>query len=141
VSEPQITHDIAQLEQEIDLLRRRHAIMQRTNLVARICLMLIVPALAIVAAGVTVYAFVADVVVGLFIVGMAAVIAVAVWIGRGAQRTLIRATRPSRFLPVGLVSHLGWWRPRDEKSELDTIQDMIALRERRLADLKRASAS
>jgi hypothetical protein len=130
----------AQIEHELEILRARHALIARWDRVARIFVLIALPVCAIALAGALVYAFVVDIVVGIYIIAISAVAAGAVWIGWGKEDAAAdRAARanapPSRFYPLGLALSDVWYWP-NEKSEIDTLQDMIALREKRLSELK-----
>ena len=126
----------AQIEHELEMLRTRHALMARWGGVARVFVAIVIPVSAIALA----YAFVVDIVVGLFIIGVSAVAAAALWVAYGPtpNREVDRARiPPSQFYPFGLSFSLAWYLPK-QKSDAETIEDMIALREKRLAEPKRA---
>jgi len=134
--------EIAQIEREIEILRTRCDLMQRSWRMASVFFAIALPMVGIAIAGLFVYALIADFVVGLYIIGVATVCGILVWIGRGTEPPPAARTRPSQFLPVGLsfnpvwTTPGWWWRRDDEKSEYETMQDMIALREKRLRELR-----
>jgi hypothetical protein len=134
----QTTEEQAQIERELDILRTRHALMVRWGRVARVFVAIVLP---IALAGAFLYALVIDIVVGLYIIGVSAVALAALWVVCGTTRHRERdrtTLPPSQFYPAGLAFSQAWYFP-PQKSELATIEDMIALREKRLAGLKRAS--
>jgi hypothetical protein len=132
--------EIAQLEHELAILRSRHAIMERSIRVLKVFFAALVPLLAITVAALIIYAFI-DIVVGLFIVGISAVVAILSWIGRDTESPRAALPRPLRWsdkvsFPVGLSS--GAWLSFNPRSEVEIIEEMIALREERLTELNRA---
>jgi hypothetical protein len=129
--------EVAQIERDLEILRARYALMARWARVARVFVASALVALAVALIGGIIYAFVTDIVIGLFIIGTIAV-ASAVWIGRDTSVADAAPKRPSQFYPLGLYS-FGGWIGADQKRDAETIQEMIALRERRLAALKTAA--
>jgi hypothetical protein len=139
-----LPNEIAQIEHELGILRSRYVEMQRQRRLAKFLYTGVFP---LVISGFVIfaitYAFATDLVFGLFIVGMCVAIAAAFWIARDtnettpADRNVPRPDPPpSQFWPAGL-GFAGFSPAMNEKSESETLQDMIALREKRLADLKR----
>jgi hypothetical protein len=131
----QTTEERIQIEHELEMLRTRHALMMRSGGVKRIFVPLVS---AIAVAGTLLYVFAVDVALGINIIGIAAG---ALWIGRN---TIHRRDRdhvvvpPSKFYP--LTSFSRTWSFPNGKGAAKTIEDMIASREKRLAELTSASS-
>jgi hypothetical protein len=130
--------EIAQLERELEILRSRQASQARWYRITMIYLAITFPVIAALIAAI-IYTWNIDIVVGAFIVGMAAIVAGLIWIiGRPSsvpldQQQLSDQQQPSQFFPSGL----GVFRPSSNyKSDAETIHDMIVLRKQRLAELK-----
>jgi hypothetical protein len=134
--------EIAQIERELEILRSRQALMARWDRIAKvyfvIALVISPPLFAIL-----VYVWTSDLLMAAFVIVMALVVAILIWIIRSL--TIGRPSsvpsdgrQPSRFPPVsvtlGLLSHV--WVGPSYKSDAETIQDMIVLRKQRLAELK-----
>ena len=137
----QTAEEVAQIEHELEILRTRHALMARWGRVERVFVAIVLPVCAIALVGAFLYALVIDIVVGLYIIGVSVVAAGALWVVCGTTRHRERdrtTLPPSQFYPAGLAFSRAWYFP-PQKSEVETIEDMIALREKRLAGLKRAS--
>jgi hypothetical protein len=131
----QTTEERAQIEHELEMLRTRHALMMRPGRAKRIFVPLVS---AIAVAGTLLYVFAVDVALGINLIGVAAA---ALWIGRN---TIHRRERdhvvlpPSKFYP--LTSFSPTWSFPKGKGAAETIEDMIASREKRLAELTSASS-
>ena len=121
--------EIAQIERELEILRSRQALMARWGRVTRVFLAITVPVIAILLPIAVVFAF--DIFVGIFIIGMFACAAVALWIINGQAPAPLDQRAPWQFPPVGV-----FWFWLSFRSETETIQDMIVLRKQRLAELK-----
>jgi hypothetical protein len=132
----QTTEERAQIKHELEMLRTRHALMMMRSGRARRIFVRLVSAIAV--AGTLLYAFAADVALGINLIGVAAG---ALWIGRN---TIHRRERdhvvlpPSKFYPLTSFSRT-WSFPKG-KGAAETIEDMIAAREKRLAELTSASS-
>jgi Flp pilus assembly protein TadB len=88
-----VDSEISQLEHELEILRSRRALMERGGRALRFFFM----AVAIVIAGLVIYVLFMDVVVGLFIAGMSAAVAVLAW-----SRPQHRKARSGRPAPAAL---------------------------------------
>ena len=134
----QTTEERARIEHELDILRTRYSLMMRWGRVKNIFVRLVS---AIAVAGTLLYVFAIDVELGINIIGAAAVAAGALWIGRdtihGRERDHV-ALPPSKFYP--LTSFSRTWSFPKRKGAAETIEDMIASREKRLAELTSASS-
>ena len=137
-----MTRATAQIERELEILRSRQALIARWDRVANVyCVIAFVvtpPLFAIL-----VYVWTSDLLMAAFIIVMALVVAILLWIIR--TRTIGRPSsvpsdgrQPSRFPPIGsLLGPLGHvWVGPSYKRDAETIQDMIVLRKQRLTELK-----
>jgi hypothetical protein len=153
--------EIAQIEHELEILRSHQALVARWERVTKVFLAVVLPGIPILLA-VLVYTSSSDVGFGIYLLAMAAFVVAAIGLVMwrlGRSRRLPRPghlprdfpahmipdrRKPSGFYPLGRVGvvgadffSFGW----NEKSEAETIRDMIALREQRLAELKRSKSS
>jgi hypothetical protein len=145
--EQETADEIAQIERELEILRSRQTLMARWDRIEKIYLVIALvvtpPLFAIL-----VYVWTSDLFMAAFIVVMALVVAILIWIiGTRAidrQSSVPLGRRPSQFLPIGAsigprgFPELGFsfGLGPSYKSDAETLQDMIALREKRLAELK-----
>jgi hypothetical protein len=133
-----VDSEISQLEHELEILRSRYALMERGRRALKIFFVVMLPPLAIVIAGVAVYALVTDIVVGLYIVGITVAAAVLVWIGRDTKEPSAAVKRPLRWIDkVSLPGFSDGFHFHQQLSDAQVIEEMIALREKRLGELKR----
>src|SRR5262249_17221573 len=148
--------EIAQVERELEILRSRQALIARWDRRAALYLAIAVagtpPLLAVL-----VYIWTADLFMATFIIVMTLLVAILLWIGTRTSDRLssvplvplrklrppLRKLRPSQFLPLGAsMSPLGFrglgfsFGGPGYKSDEETLEDMVALREKRLAELK-----
>jgi hypothetical protein len=134
----QTTEERAQIEHELEMLRTRYALMMRWGRVKNI---FVRPVSAIAVAGTLLYVFAVDVELGINIIGVAAVAVGALSIG---HNTIHRRDRdhvvlpPSKFYP--LTSFSRTWSFPKRKGAAEAIEEMIASREKRLAELTNASS-
>jgi hypothetical protein len=127
-----VDSEISQLEHELEILRSRYALMERSRHALKFFV-------AIVIAGLVIYALVMDVVVGLFIAGMSAAVAVLAWIGRDTEKPAATVRRPLRWIDkVSLPSFDHGFHFGQQLSDWQIIEEMIVLREKRLTELKQA---
>ena len=148
MTDQETTDEITQIERELEILRSRQALIARWDRVANVyCVIAFVvtpPLFAIL-----VYVWTSDLFMAAFIIVMALVVAILIWIigTRTIDRPSSVATdrrQPSQFLPIGAsigppgFRRLGFsfGRGPNYKSDEETIQDMIVLRTQRLAELK-----
>jgi len=145
----EIADEIAQIERELEILRSRQALIARWDRIANLYLAIAVAATPPLLA-VLVYIWTADLFMATFIIVMTLVVAILLWIGtrtsdRPSSVPLIplHKLRPSQFLPLGAsMSPLGFrglgfsFGGPGYKSDEETLEDMVALREKRLAELK-----
>jgi hypothetical protein len=137
----EIADEIAQIERELEILRSRQALMARWNRVTKVFLAITIPVIAILPIAAT---FAVDIFVGIFIIAISALAAIALWIINGKAPASSDQRRPSQFPPVGAsISPPGFGAlgfcfglGPSYKSDAETIGDMIVLRKRRLAELK-----
>jgi hypothetical protein len=113
--------------------------MERSRRVLSIFFAALLPLTAITVAALVICAFI-DIVVGIFIVGISAVTAVLLWIGRDTESPRAALPRPLRWtdkvsFPIGLSP-----RSSHPRYELEMIEEMIALREQRLVELMSVSS-
>jgi hypothetical protein len=144
--------EIAQIEDELEILRSRQALMARWDRIEKICLkiaLVVTPPLF----AILTYVSTSDLFMAGFIGVMTLVVAMLIWIigTRAIERRSsvpLDGRRPSQFLSTnvsigppafrelpfssGLSSGLG----PSYKSDAETIEDMIVLRKQRLAELK-----
>ena len=131
-------------------MRSRQALIARWDRIANLYLAIAVAGTPSLLA-VLVYIWTADLFMATFIIVMTLVVAVLLWIGaRTSDRpssvpsVALDKRRPSQLLPLGAsMSPLGFrglgfsfGSDASYKSDDETIEDMIVLRERRLAELK-----
>jgi hypothetical protein len=157
MTDQETADEIAQIKHELEILRSHQALVARWERVTKIFVAVVLPGIAILLAAL-VYASTSDVVFGIYILAIGAVAAAALrlvmWLlGRNSRpprpshlprdypaHMMPDRRKPSQFYPFGLL--LGPFSfDRNEKSEAETIRDMIALREQRLAELKRSASS
>jgi hypothetical protein len=130
--------EIAQIERELEILRSRQASLARSYRVTMIFLAITCPVIAALIAAIIYWNFVAiihalssDIVMVAFIFGMTAIVAGLIWIIGRPWSVPPDQQKPSQFLPLGGMPGWGF----GYKSDADTIQEMIVLRKRRLAEL------
>jgi hypothetical protein len=94
----QAAEEAAQIERELKILRTRHALMIRWGRVKRFLFALVLRVSAIAVAGTLVFTLGAVIGIGVFIIGISAIAAGAIWLFRGpAPRREEKARlRPSR---------------------------------------------
>jgi hypothetical protein len=146
MTDQETADEIAQIERELEILRSRQALVARWDRIANVyCVIGFVispPFFAIL-----VYVWTSDLFMAAFIIVMTLVVAILIWIigTRTIDRPSSVATdrrQPSLFLPIG--ASIGPFRGLgfsfgsgpNYKSDEETIQDMIVLRQHRLAELK-----
>jgi hypothetical protein len=132
----EVSAEIAQIEHELAILRSRHASMERSQRMLNVFFAALLPLLAITPAALVIYGFI-DIVEGLLIVGIGAVVAILLWIARDTESPRATLPRPLRWsdkvsFPVGMAP-----RGSNLRNEMEMIEEMIALRAERLTELNR----
>lgn len=131
----QTEEEAVQIEHELKILRTRHALMIRWGRVKSVLFALALRVSAIVVAATLVFTLGAVIGIGVFIIGICAIAAGAIWLARG---TAPRRELDRTGVPASRLRSKAWYIP-NQKSKAETIEDMTALLKKRLAELKRAS--
>ncbi|MEA2951264.1 MAG: hypothetical protein QOJ96_784 [Alphaproteobacteria bacterium] len=128
--------ELEQIEHELEVLRSRYAIMERWGRVLKAFYLVFLP---LAASGIAIYALMDDVVVGLFIIGIVLAVAAIIWFSRDAPKN--PSALPVRWIdmasPNGPWNNYFLYQAARFPSEARAIEEMIAARETRLAELKR----
>ena len=129
--------EIERIKYELELLRQRYALYVRWGGVLRIFFMIWVPLFVIVVAAIIIRLFVFDPFMGGFFGALVMVIALMCWLARD-RRLATASERRSRWINLASLppSAFTWG---FGKPEAQMVEEEIAARERRLAELRVAS--
>jgi hypothetical protein len=124
--------EIEQITLELELLRERYAQYERWGGVLRIFFIIWVPLFVIASTAIIIKLFFVDAFMGTFFGALAVVIALMCWLARDRQPTA--ATRRRRWIDLASLppSAFTW---TFGKPEAPMVEEQIAARERRLAEL------
>jgi cytochrome bd-type quinol oxidase subunit 2 len=136
--------EIARIRHELDILRARYATYERWGRVLRIFFMIWTPLFFALAAALIVKAFMADPFMGGFFAVLAVVACLLLWLTRGPNSSLPflrgRWVDAASSMGAGISLYPGVASVRlTRRSDAREIEDQIAERERRLAELGESS--
>jgi hypothetical protein len=132
--------DIEQIRHELEILHARYATYERWGRVLRIFFMIWAPLFAIIVTALLIKLFAFDALMGVFFVGLAIAVAVLLWLIPGsnvsAARARLRWTDLASWPLSGIslessITDL----PLNRRPDAQIIEEQIAERERRLAEL------
>jgi sensor histidine kinase YesM len=130
--------DIARIERELEILRSRYALMEYWSGVLRVFFKLLLPILAIVAIVIAyIVITLVDVVFGLFTISLFVIIGVLGWLVQSRNSS----SHSMRWIDLASpLPRFNRWLYPNSRSEAEQIEEQIATREKRLAQLNGASS-